>query len=124
VRIKPKTAALVLLGVVSLVCPMVEVVMTGSSDPFGPYALADAVASLVPIFWWYHIDKQERSYRAGPLMNGGMIAITIVALPIYFVRTRGWKRGGIAILVAALVFAVMMGLDEIGERIGMLFASA
>jgi hypothetical protein len=121
VRIKPKTVALLLLGAASVLCPMVEVAMTGTSDPFGPYALADAVISLVPIFWWYHIDKQERNYRAGPLMNGGMIAVTIVAMPIYFVRTRGWKHGGIAILIAALIFAVTLGLNEIGERIGGLF---
>jgi hypothetical protein len=48
----------------------------------------------VLIFWWYHVDKAEHGYRAGPLLNGGMLLAVVVAMPIYFIRSRGWKNGG------------------------------
>jgi hypothetical protein len=116
--VTPKTAALVLLGVVSLVCPLVEMAVTGKVDPFGPYGLVDAFLSLPAIFWWYHVDKRQRNYRAGRLMNAGMIAFVILALPVYFVRTRGWRGGAIASSLALLVLGVNLALSEIGEWIG------
>jgi Na+/H+ antiporter NhaD/arsenite permease-like protein len=54
-------------------------------------------------------------------MNGGIVAVAIVALPVYFVRTRGWKRGAVATLLALAVFLVLLGLSELGEWIGELF---
>ncbi|HXI38029.1 MAG TPA: hypothetical protein VNH80_14055 [Burkholderiales bacterium] len=114
----PKTVALVVLGAISIASPAVEMAATGKVDPFGPYALADALVSLAPIFWWYHMDKQERNYRAGPLMNVGMVALTIVAMPVYFVRSRGWKRGTISSLLALVVFGATLALGELGEWLG------
>jgi len=119
--VAPKTAALVVLGVVSVASPAVEMAATGKVDPFGPFGLADALLSLAPIFWWYHVDKQERSYRAGPLMNVGMVALVIVAMPIYFVRTRGWKHGAISSALALAVFGATLALGELGEWIGAWF---
>jgi hypothetical protein len=116
--VKPKIAALIVLGVVSMVCPLVEMAATGKVDPFGPYGIADAFLSLPAIFWWYHVDKTQRNYHAGPLMNAGVVAVSIVALPVYFVRSRGWKSGAIATVLALLVFAVTLGLAEVGERLG------
>ena len=118
---KPKTMALVVLGVVSVACPAVEMAATGNVDPFGPYGLADALLSLAPIFWWYHVDKQERNYRAGPLMNVGMVALTIIAMPVYFVRSRGWKQGAISSLLALAVFGATLALGELGEWLGGFF---
>jgi hypothetical protein len=117
----PKTIALILLGVVSLVAPFVEMVATGQVEPLSKFDLAATVIELPLIFWWYHVDKREHDYQAGPLMNGGVLAVAIVALPIYFVRTRGWKRGAVATLLALAVFLVLLGLSELGEWIGELF---
>jgi hypothetical protein len=51
-------------------------------------------------------------------MNVGVIALAMLALPIYFIRSRGWKRGLVATFYAAGILAVTLGLNELGERIG------
>lgn len=116
----PKTIALVLLGVVSLVAPFVEMVATGEVEALSKFDLAGTIVSIPLIFWWYHVDKREHDYQAGPLMNAGIVAVAVIALPIYFVRTRGWKRGAAATLLALGVFLILLGLSELGERIGAL----
>jgi hypothetical protein len=117
----PKTIALILLGVVSLVGPFVELLATGRVEALSKFDLATTIVSIPLIFWWYHVDKREHDYQAGPLMNGGILAVAVVALPIYFVRTRGWKRGAVATLLALGIFAILLGLSELGEWIGELF---
>jgi hypothetical protein len=87
-------------------------------EEWGPWAISEALVSLALIFWWYHVDKAERGYRSGVLMNGGMLALTIVAVPVYLIRTRGWKRGGIAIAWAAALFGALLALEEVGEWLG------
>src|SRR5215470_14530421 len=111
-----KLTALGLLALVSLVGPLVEVAMTGAVDPLGKFELGETALALV--FWWFHLDKAEHGYRAGPLMNGGMLLLTAVAMPIYLVRSRGWKRGAPAVLIAVVLFAVLYGLGEAGEWLG------
>jgi len=117
----PKTIALILLGVVSLVGPFVEMLATGKIDDFSKFGIATIVVVLVLVFWWYHVDKREHDYQAGRLMNAGILLLAIVAFPIYFVRTRGWKRGAFATLLALGVFAILLGLGELGEWIGEFF---
>src|SRR5262249_37525411 len=77
--------------------------------------------SIPLIFWWYHVDKREHDYQAGPLMNGGIIAVAVIALPVYFVRTRGWKGGAIATVLALMVLGILFGLSELGEWLGTFF---
>ena len=112
---RSKLVALGLLGLVSFVGPFLEALITGGVEPYGKWDLAETFVALVLIFWWYHVDKAEHDYRAGPLMNGGMLLAVIVAMPIYFVRSRGWKRGALASAVALGVFAVLLSLGEAGE---------
>ena len=47
-----------------------------------------------------------------------MLPFEAIALPIYFVRSRGWKRGGIAIAWALAFLCVMFALEEAGEWLG------
>ena len=115
---RPKTLALVVLAALSLVSPMVEVLATGRVETFSSYGLAETVLSLVVLFWWYHLDKAQQNYSAGKLMNAGMLLLAAVALPIYFIRSRGWKRGSRAIGIAALFAAGTLALGELGERLG------
>jgi riboflavin transporter FmnP len=120
---RSKIIALAILGALSLVCPLVEASFTGRVEAFGNFGLAEAFLSLLPMYWWYHLDKQQRGYQAGPLMNVGVIALTALALPIYFIRSRGWKKGTMAIVLAALFVAGTYALSELGEQIGLAFAS-
>ena len=113
-----KLCALAILAVISLAGPVVESVLTGRVEEFGTYALVETLLSIVTIFWWYHMDKADKGYRAGPLMNAGMVAALIVALPVYFIRSRGWKRGAISIAKGSAVMAGLWLLDMLGEAIG------
>jgi hypothetical protein len=114
----PKTVALLLLGLVALVGPILESWWTGRVESLSNFDLGLTLVAISLIFWWYHVDKRERGYQAGPLMNAGVVALSMVALPVYFIRSRGWKRGLLATLVAAAIFGVLLGLGELGERIG------
>ena len=113
-----KLCALAILAVISLAGPVVESVLTGRVEEFGTYALVETLLSIVTIFWWYHMDKADQGYRAGPLMNAGVVAAVIVALPVYFIRSRGWKRGAISIAKGSAVMAGLWLLDMLGEAIG------
>ena len=115
---RSKYLALSLLALVSFLGPFAEALITGNVEPYGKWELGETFVALVLIFWWYHVDKAEHGYRAGPLLNGGMLLAVIVAMPIYFVRSRGWKHGALAAAVALGVFAVLLGLGEAGEWLG------
>ena len=115
---KVKICALAILAVISLLMPMLEMMFTGTVEDLGKWSLVQNLLSIPPIFWWYHVDKAEKGYRAGPLMNVGVIALTIVALPIYFIRSRGWKRGSVSVLKGIVVFAGVLGLGMLGEWLG------
>src|SRR3954451_5503598 len=92
----PKTMALILLGVVSFGGPMIEMLITGKVEALSKFDLAATIVSIPLIFWWYHLDKRQHDYQAGPLMNGGLVAVAPVARPPRVVRTRPRKRGAIA----------------------------
>ena len=119
-----KIAALVLLAAITLLSPIVESVMTGTVESYSAYDIGGTLLSLLPIYWWYHVDKAEHDYRAGPFMNVGLAAAAIVALPIYFVRSRGWRRGGIAIAIAAAFTGGLYLMEWLGESLGGAAAAA
>jgi hypothetical protein len=114
----PKVVALALLGLIALAGPIIEMGVTGRVEAFSKFDLVESFISLPLIYWWYHTDKHQRDYKAGPLMNVGVVALTILALPVYFIRSRGWKRGSIAIVLAVLVLLGTFALSELGEAIG------
>ncbi len=118
-----KIYALLVLAALSLLFPMIEVVVTGSVVPFSKLDLIYTFLSIIPIYWWYYIDKEQRQFRAGPMLNVGVIALAIIALPIYFIRSRGWKHGSVSIVKAAGLFAVSFFLGWLGETIGTAFIS-
>jgi hypothetical protein len=113
-----KAYALAILAVISLVVPLLEMAITGQVEELGKFALAQNLLSIPPIFWWYHVDKGQKGYRAGPLMNVGVVAVAVIALPVYFIRSRGWKRGSLSILQGIAVVAAITLLGMLGEWIG------
>ena len=92
---------------------------TGRVEAFGSFAMSETFVAIALVFWWYHVDKRSRGYRAGPLMDGGVIAAAVIALPIYFVRSRGWKGGTLATLAALAICVLTLGLGSVGEWLGM-----
>lgn len=115
---KPKTLALILMAAVSFASPFAESLATGQVETLSTFGLIETGVSLVLLFWWYHLDKAERGYAAGRLMNAGVLVVAAIALPIYFIRSRGWRRGGRATGMAAVFLLGCFLLGELGERLG------
>ena len=115
---RAKGAALIALALLSFASPLIEMLVNGRVETLSSYGLGETLASLVLLFWWYHLDKEEHDYRAGKLMNAGVLVLAVAALPVYFIRSRGWKRGTRALCVALLFLAATFALGEIGERLG------
>lgn len=119
---RPKPLALFMLAMISFVAPLAERWLTGRVDPFSSYGLAEMALSLVILFWWYHVDKAEHAYQAGKLLNAGVLFLAVVALPVYFIRSRGWQRGTRTTAIALLFLGVTLVLGEAGEWLGAWFA--
>jgi hypothetical protein len=117
---QPKTAALVLLAALSFASPLAETLVTGRVEMLGTFGLIETLVSLVLLFWWYHLDKAERGYAAGRLMNAGVLVAAVIALPIYLLRSRGWKHGARAVALAGAFLALTFVLGEAGEWLGAL----
>lgn len=115
---KDKAFALIALAVISFAMPALERAMTGRVEMLSTYGLVETALSLIALFWWFHLDKAEQNYRAGKLMNAGVLILAAVALPVYFLRSRGWKRGGIAIVWAVVFLGAMFVLETAGEWLG------
>jgi len=118
-----KAAALVTMAALSFICPAIERAMTGRVELLSGYGLAETGLTLIALFWWFHLDKAEHNYRAGKLMNAGVLIFAAIALPIYFIRSRGWKRGALAIGLALLFVCAMFALEEAGEWLGARFTA-
>ncbi len=74
------------------------------------------------IFWWYRLDSMEHAYKRSPWLNFGVIAITILALPYYFLRSRSVKSGFFAIalfLIAIVTFGFLMWAGECAVYYGL-----
>src|SRR2546425_4658477 len=115
---RPKTVALIVLAVLSFASPALERVVTGRVELLSNFGLGETLLSLIVLFWWFHLDKADHNYQAGRLMNAGVLLLAAITLPIYLIRSRGWKRGAIAIGVALLLLAGTFVLGELGERLG------
>jgi hypothetical protein len=115
---KQKTLALALMAAMSFASPLAESFATGRVETLSTFGLVETGISLVLLFWWYHLDKAERGFSASRLMNAGVLILAAIALPVYFVRTRGWKRGGSTIAIAAAFLLLTLLLAEAGEWLG------
>ena len=82
---------------------------------FPPTALVFALIFIILIFAWYRIDSTQVGYPRSPWLNVGVIALGIVALPYYFFRSRGAKRGIVATGVMLLGFIAASGLTAAGS---------
>ena len=98
-----KTRAVVLFAVLSLV--------TGALGQFlypglevSPVDLWTMPVFVLLIFWWYRLDTTQLGYKRTPWLNIGIIAIAFLALPYYFFRSRGFKKGLLATAIMLCVF--------------------
>src|SRR5260221_8211989 len=116
---KEKHRAILMLVIVSFVLPMGEwLILKRPAPPWSMYQLVEVLLTTYAVYWWYVLDKRERNFPAGLLQNIGVVLINIVALPIYFFRSRGWKRGALATLGMLGVLVCVGLLTYAGELAG------
>jgi len=74
------------------------------------------------LFCWYYFDSNDRSFSRSKWLNIGIIAIGILAIPYYLVRSRerGYKLKSLLNFVgmAILSFVVVMLGSTIGALVG------
>ena len=115
---KPKLHPIAMLLTVAFLLPLGETIIRGKVEPFGKFSLIQAVLMAISIYWWYFLDKAERHFRAGAIQNIGVAVLSIVALPVYFIRSRGWRHGALASAVGFGVLLVAEVLSYLGELAG------
>lgn len=69
------------------------------------------------IFSWYHLDSTRAGYRRSKVLNIAVILIAIIALPYYFFRSRGAKRGLVATGLFLLTLLGFVLLSFVGQLI-------
>ena len=66
------------------------------------------------IFWWYRVDSEEVGYLRSPGLTVAIVALAIVAVPIYLYRSRPEGRkaralGGFALYGVAYILSGVSG---------------
>ena len=90
---------------------IVSGITTQYPDPYHPSEAATAILVVLfalTTFAWFRADAIQRAYRRSPFLNVAVFGLAAVALPYYFVRSRGWSQGLIAILGAVGVFIAVV----------------
>jgi hypothetical protein len=72
--------------------------------------LLEAVAIAALVASWCQVDARERGSRIGKLQFAFIILFAVIALPVYFFRTRG-LRGFFSILMALLFYVLLVGVQ-------------
>ena len=80
-----------------------------------PSGLVLTLVGAALIFAWYRLDAIERGYRRSLWLDVGVIALSVVALPWYFFRSRGAWRGMLATLVFLLLLFALLYVTIAGE---------
>jgi len=108
-----------MLALVSFLMPFGEMLILRRPAPdWSTIWFAELFLTTYAVYWWYVMDKRERNFRTGAIQNFGVIWLSVIALPVYFVRSRGWKRGLLAILAGFGVVLFVAALSYVGEKAG------
>lgn len=113
-----KLYALGLLALIAFSGALLEAALTGHVEPFGRFELVGSLLSLPPLYWWYYLDKEQHQFQTGVVQNLAVIGVAVIGLPVYFVRSRGLRDGGMATAKAFGVWVALMGLGLLGEWLG------
>jgi hypothetical protein len=108
-----KTMLLVTIAVASFIFGAVDqYFFPGNAWP--PTAIIHTLVGIFVVFLWYRRDSDELGYPRSSLLTIGVVAIAVLALPYYFFRSRGLKRGAVATALLLLVYAGCMALYVAG----------
>ncbi len=93
---------------------LINVFTTARLSAPQPWGAIEQLSIVSLPYWWYYADKTRIEYRSGSLLNISVIALPLVAIPIYLFRSRGAKQGLKSfalffIFVCAMVTALVIG---------------
>ena len=92
---KRKNVILLVLALISFLSGAVNQYFYPGAD-FAKSDIPFIFLSLFLLFYWYHLDAIEHGYRRSVFLNISVILIAALAMPYYFFRSRGFKRGFIS----------------------------
>jgi|SRR2546426_1363484 len=116
--LRTQTKLLALLPVLSLVFGCLEYGPLRGPEPGSVLLTLHAVSSLALVFAWFWIDARDCAYKVSIFLRVAMLVLTVVALPWYLFRSRGFVDGLRALGLSILVFAGTM----MAYRVGTFFA--
>ena len=67
-----------------------------------------ALAVIAILFRWVQLDSTQRKKKLSWIMKIMLIALTVFALPYYFVQSRGWLGGAKLVAQSWLIFIAAM----------------
>ena len=118
---KLKPAILVLL-VLSLIQGLMAATVESQGSKLLDFVLL--LATVVVGYLWYREDARERRYRGSALMAGGVILVSIVAVPIYLYRSRPEGERLKAILLFFGLVILSMVTTGIAALVALTFVAA
>src|SRR5713226_9149564 len=97
---------------------LLNVIFTGKLSIPTSWKLTEQLLLVMLIYWWYYLDKTQRTMRTGPLLNIGVVALPIVAIPVYLFRSRGFKSGFVSFLLFIGFCATALATLVVGAALG------
>lgn len=80
------------------------------------------IISGVLVFTWYYFDSEEIQYKRSPFLNIGVVVIALIALPYYFFKSRGFKKGLIYTIFYILFIIAYAITQNFGSYIALYFS--
>lgn len=114
-------APLALLLVAGLCIGVVNPILFGAPSAPPLWSTLEKLALVVLVYWWFHADTAEQNYQPSWLLRGGIIFLAIVAVPVYLVRSRGGRQGGVALLKMFAFLMLWFALVVAGIKVSEVF---
>jgi hypothetical protein len=81
-------------------------------------ALALSFAFVALVFFWYRADARARQYRISKRMSVAMVALTVIALPVYLLRSRRPRQRFVSIGLLVLAYVGAMICYRVASTVG------
>lgn len=108
-----KKLLLAALGLLAFLNGAVDQYMSPGAA-LSPADMVFMIAVTIVLFTWYYLDAKQIGYRRSMPLDIAVIAVGLVALPYYFLRSRGLKKGLLYTLGFILVIVAWSWLANAG----------
>ncbi len=69
--------------------------------------ISTTILFTILIFMWFLADSKAIEYKPSRLLKVGVVVLAVVAIPIYLVKSKGYKRAGLSLLKFLVFFIVL-----------------